>query len=171
MVEDKDDNEVNLEEKIESLRQKSLGHFWGGMVFLLLLLIAFAMGVTVLASAHATTATITIKNPEQRAELLAKKIANVKTKAEGQYAKYLNKMDDDTILAVDETFEVLYHLSMESEEQYTELLATYQAMVYGAASRIKGSGEWFYYYEQNIIRLVNAAKNREQKLKQHISED
>ena len=80
-------------------------------------------------------------------------------------------MDDDTILAVDETFEVLYQLSMESEEQYTELLATYQAMVYGAASRIKGSGEWFYYYEQNIIRLVNAAKNREQKLKQHISQD
>ena len=80
-------------------------------------------------------------------------------------------MDDKSIFTVKEKFEIIYDLSTESEEQYTGLLKTYQVMVYETASRVRGSGEWYYYYRQKIDRLVNTAKNREQELKQYFSQD
>ena len=163
--------DIGLDDQIGLLRQQSSSHFWVSIVFLVLLIIAFAMGVMALANAHANTAAISIIKPEHRAQLFNRKMTTAKAKAEQQYASYLNKMNDDAILAVTDTYETLHQLSIESERQYAQLLTTYQAMVYDAASRIKGSGEWFYYYEQDIIRLVSAANNRQRALKQYISQD
>ncbi|ARN75862.1 hypothetical protein [Oceanicoccus sagamiensis] len=174
MADDKDDTEaqeVTLEDKIEMVRRKSFTQLWVGIVFMPVLLIVFVAGLITLASAHKTTSTMTAKKPENRVELFAKKIVSVKSRAEGQYGKYLSKMDDESIFTVNKKFEILYELSMESEEQYTEFLEAYQAMVYGAASRTRGSGEWFYYYEQKINRFVNAAKGREQTMKQYFERD
>ncbi len=174
MVDDRDDSdsgESALDDKIESVRKKSFGHLWVGVIFIPVLLIVFAVGLVALASAHKTTANMTAEKPENKVEVFSKKIAAVKIRAEGQYNKYLIKMDDESIFTVNEKFEILYDLSMESEEQYTELLETYQGMVYDAASRVKGSGEWFYYYEQKVNRFVATAKNREDKLKQYFNQD
>lgn len=166
-----DDSDIGLDNKIALLEQQSSSHFWLSIVFLLLLTITFILGIMVLARAHTSTADINIIKPEHRAALFARNIASAKTKAEQQYASYLNKINDDTVVAVTDSYKTLHQLSMQSERQYAQLLTTYQAMVYDSASRIKGSGEWFYYYEQDIIRLVNAANNRQRALKQYISQD
>ena len=171
MIDYNDKSDSGLDDKIVLLRQQSSNHFWVSIIFLLLLIIVFALGIMALANAHNHTADISIIKPEHRVELFARNIATVKIKAEQQYATYFNKMNDDTVLAVTDTFERLHQLSIESEQQYVQLLNTYQTMIYAAASRIKGSGEWFYYYEQDISRLANAANYRQRALSQYIAQD
>ena len=172
MIGDKYDNEIHkaiFDDKIAQLQSHSQRHFRTGVVCILLLLIAFAAGLVVLAGAHKTTASLDTNKPQNRVELFARQIANVKTKAEDQYAGYLGKMDEGDILMAVQTLELFYALSMESEEQYRELLTTYQAMIYGAASKVKGSAEWFYHHEQTINRIVSAAKHREERLQRYLS--
>ena len=171
MADDTVTGEVTLEDKIERVRKQSFGQLWIGIGFLPVLLLVFVTGLVLLANAHKTTINMTAEKPENRVEVFRSKVDGVKTQAEKQSAKYLSKMDDKSIFTVNEKFEIIYDLSTESEEQYTGLLKTYQAMVYETASRVRGSGEWYYYYRQKIDRLVNTAKNREQELKQYFSQD
>lgn len=163
--------EITLEDKIQAVSHQSTVHLFVAVGFLPLLIAIFVGGLLMLANAHKSTSTIVAKKPENRVDLFRKKIDVVKLKTEAQYNQYLSKMDDDSIFSVNEKFEIIYELSLESEKSYTELLENYQTMVYETASRVRGSGEWYYYYEQKIARLTALSKSREQKMKEYFERD
>jgi hypothetical protein len=174
MVTDRDESgaeEITLEDKIQIVSDQSKVHLLVSAIFLPFLIAILIAGLLLLSNAHESTTIMVAKKPQTRAELFHKKIETVHSQVETQYSQFLNKMDDESIFTVSKKFEVIYDLSLESELANTELLESYQALAYETASRVRGSGEWYYYYEQKISRFIMLSKSREKKMKAYFEED
>ena len=175
MADDEQENgdakEQTLEDKVEAVAKKSSIQFWVAIGFIPLMLITFVVGVLFLGNAHKVTSGIVAEEPINKIDIFAKKIAAVKLKAEKQYAKYHSKMENDAILSVNEKFRIMYELSEESEKDYTYFLEQYQKLAYDSASRVKGSGQWYYYYDQKLSKLVSRAQQREKNLLDYLQEE
>ena len=64
-------------------------------------------------------------------------------------------MDDDSIYTVNRKFKVIYEVSQQSELDYGLFLEGYQKAVYQVASKVRGSGEWYYYYDRDLKKLIS----------------
>ncbi|WP_101759454.1 hypothetical protein [Oceanicoccus sp. KOV_DT_Chl] len=163
--------EQTLEDKIEVVAVKASKQFWIAIACIPVILIIFVVGIITLANAHKQTSSIVAEKPVNKLEMFSRNIEGVKQKAEKQYANYLDKMEDKSILTINENFRVMYQLSGESEQDYTQLLDVYQKVNYENASRIRGSGQWFFYHEKKIKNLILRSQQREEKLMAYLQAD
>jgi hypothetical protein len=157
----------DFEDKIALIQRMVSRQQWLMLGFIPLMLIVLVIGILSLGGVHKKTSALVADKPENRAESYAVKISSVQNKVEQQYQQHLSRMEDPSILTVNEKFRAIYELSQQSERDYAALLELYQKMAYDSASRVKGSGEWYYYYERKVADSVKKAKDRESKMRQY----
>lgn len=102
--------------------------------------------------------------PENRADSLGRKIASTRKGVEKQYADLEARMQDDAIKKISERYHRIYKISGEDEKGYEQLLSSYLQVSYEVASRIRGSGEWYFYYERDLKALVARQRAAEARL-------
>ncbi|MGK0500730.1 MAG: phosphate uptake regulator [Oceanicoccus sp.] len=162
------DVELTLEEKTELAVKITLKQLIIAAAMILVMLVVFVVGLLVLVNAHKATSSLVAKKPENRIESFATKIESAQGKVELQYYEHLSRMDDASIFKVNEEFKIIYQLSEQSEEDYVAFIKLYQQIAYDSASRVKGSGEWFYYYEKNVGRAVQQAEKIQRQLNTYL---
>ncbi|MEE8059939.1 MAG: hypothetical protein V3T17_19230 [Pseudomonadales bacterium] len=168
---DDDEKEKALQAKIELFGAEYSRQMWIAILFIPLMLIAFLVGVLSLSSAVKTADLLLAVKPENRAGLFANRIEKVNQKVRDQYAVHVNKMDDESIYTVNRKFELLYELSLESEKDYGILLDTYQKSIYQIASKVRGSGEWYFYYDRKLKQLIDSNKRRQLLMSRYFQEE
>lgn len=169
MLDEVSDADENLEADVLRLTRQTYTH----MIASLLLLFVGAgasLGAVMLLSSLITSADqlLSIK-PETRADSLSKHIAATRSKAERDYAALEARMDDESIFAINKKFKVMYDISLQNERSYGEMLDSYQQASFNIASRIRGSGEWYFYYERDLMRLIKQQQNHEASMAQYLS--
>lgn len=166
MAVEEETNTLSLTDKITLTESVANRQQWIMLGFLAFMLLVLVLGILSLGSVHKAARAMSADKPENRFDSFRAKISLVHDKVEEQYQQHLNKMQDQSILTVNEKFNVIYQLSQQSERDYVALLELYQKIAYDSASRIKGSGEWYYYYQQKLAALIKKAKARESKMRQ-----
>ncbi|MBL4827514.1 MAG: hypothetical protein JKY66_07350 [Spongiibacteraceae bacterium] len=168
-----DDNVENDDEGVASdvvyaLKYQATFHSLLSSALLLITAILIAVFVLCLVSGIESVKVLVELKPENRVEQMAKKIELGLKAAESQYAEHLDKMNDSSIFTVSEKFKILYEASFESEQDNGQMLSDYQQITYQIASRTKGSGEWFQFYDEKLNKYIKANKKRELALSRYV---
>lgn len=167
MAEDDDDN-AKLLKKLKPKNALASKHFWWGFGLLPLWILVFAVGVFSLASAFKTTTALLAIKPENRTELFARKIKATTKQVEEDYQALLQQMEDPRIDKVNTNFGLLYEVSLQSEQDYSAFVDLYKKAVYQVASKTKGSGEWYFYYDRDLDKLINNGNKRRLDLEKYL---
>ena len=166
---DRGDGDDQYDEAIMQLTKQSYTHLLVGILLTFLLVGAVIGGlITLVGSMQKIDELLAIK-PENRAEAIGKDIEQTQAQVAKAYADYKAEMEDESIYAVKKKFAVIYEMSKEAEQQYSLLLSEYQTAMYQVASRTRGSGEWYFYYEKDLRQLVTHQRQREQFLSAYLS--
>lgn len=158
------DDDSGYDQAIFRYTKQAYTHLLVNALLVFLLLGGFVVGLIVLKNTVADVEMLLAIKPENRAEAMEKKIAKTRQAVEQQYADYKAKMEDDSIYAVNKKFEVIYEVSSSSEQDYSALLSLFQDAAYQVASKTRGSGEWFYYYEKELKQFALRQRQRQAKL-------
>ena len=163
-------SEEQLAERIQEASQKAKTQWVTGLVMVPILLIVSIVGVLSLVSFHGSTRELESQKPEDLVQIFSARIDVARRQAEEQYAVHSEKMSNGDIFEVSKKFTTLFDVSQTSESDYARLLSTYQQLAYESASRVKGSGEWYFYYKEKVRKLNDAAIKREQALVEYFDE-
>jgi|GEM_PF-3827962 len=158
--ENEESAENSLEEKTQRAAKQAVRQLVIGLVLTPLLLALFAVGLINLVNFHQATTELAMKEPENLILVFGARIETAREDAEKQYAEYLDKMSSDEMVGVSNTFVTLYDVSERSENDYALMVSTYQQLAYESASRVQGSGEWYFYYKEKISKLNESAEQR-----------
>ncbi|EAW31853.1 hypothetical protein GP2143_05365 [marine gamma proteobacterium HTCC2143] len=164
-------SEEQLAERIQEASQKAKTQWVTGLVMVPILLIVSIVGVLSLVSFHGSTRELESQKPEDLVQIFSARIDVARRQAEEQYAVHSEKMSNGDIFEVSKKFTTLFDVSQTSESDYARLLSTYQQLAYESASRVKGSGEWYFYYKGQVSSLSNAANKREAALITYFNDD
>lgn len=164
------DDELLLK-KLKPRAAQSSKHFWWCFGLLPLWVAMFVVGVLSLASAFKTTTALLAIKPENRSELFARKVKATTKQVEKDYAALLLQMEDPRIERVNTNFGLLYEVSLRSEQDYSALVELYKKAVYQVASKTKGSGEWYFYYDRDLDKLVNNGGKRRSDLEVYLNRE
>jgi len=154
-------SEEQLAERIQEASQKAKTQWVTGLVMVPILLIVAIVGVLSLVSFHGSSRELESQKPEDLVQIFSARIDVARRQAEEQYAVHSEKMSNGDIFEVSKKFTTLFDVSPTSESDYARLLSTYQQLAYEFASRVKASGEWYFYYKGQVSSLSNAANKRE----------
>ncbi len=172
MARDEEENpDAKLARKSEMVAKKVSKPFWVSVFMLPVVVILFVVGLILLVNANEKASHILAEKPENKVDSFSKKISVTKDKASQQYNKHLEKMEDESIFTVNQKFRSMYQISKESEADYVTLVNQYQKLSYDMASRINGSGEWFYYFDQKVAKLLAQARERESEMVQYFKDE
>jgi hypothetical protein len=163
--------EQQLADRIQQASKKVGTQFVVGLVVVPVLLILFVVGLLNLVSINKTTKELAFKEPDDLVQIFSVRIDAAQSEAEKQYAVHLDKMSNGEIFEVSKKFMTLHEVSLASEKDYARLLSSYQELSYDSASRVKGSGEWYFYYKEKIQKLSDAALKREEALISYLGDD
>lgn len=169
-VEEQQNDTPTIEDKITLAERTVSKQQWIMLAFIPLMLLVLVLGIISLGGVHKATSALVADKPENRVDSFATKITRVQEKVESEYQQHLSRMEDQSIFSINKKFRVIYELSQQSERDYVLLLQQYQKLAYDSASRIKGSGEWYYYYQRKIDVLVKKAKARDSKMRQYFQD-
>jgi hypothetical protein len=164
------DDEISMEDKIGHLTKttfRQLIFSIGFLFFMPALLIACLLGLG--RSVETSDALMAIE-PVNRVALFDAEIKKVWNKTQNQYAQHLLKMEDQSIFTVNEKFEVLYALSKQSEADYGRMIAAHHKAMYQIASKVRGSAEWYFYYDKKLTALASNQSHRESKMNSYFEE-
>ncbi|MEH6909398.1 MAG: hypothetical protein V7459_02350 [Oceanicoccus sp.] len=164
-------SDKKLAGRVQQTSKKVGAQFVVGLVIVPVLLILFVVGLLNLVSFNKMTKELALKEPDNLGQVFSVRIDAAQNEAERQYAEHLDKMANGEIFEVSKKFITLYETSLASEKDYTRLLSTYQQLSYESASRVKGSGEWYFYYKEKIQKLSDAALKREEALITYLGDD
>lgn len=168
MAEESDDN-TKLLKKLKPKAALSTKHFWWCFGLLPLWILVFVAGVISLASAFKMTTELLAIKPENRSELFARKINATTKQVEEDYEALLLQMEDPRIDKVNTNFGVLYDVSWQSEQDYSAFVDLFKKAVYQVASKTKGSGEWYFYYDRDLDRLITNVEKRRSDLEAYLN--
>lgn len=169
MIEEDEDNGELHGEILRHTRQ-IYSHLLIGLLVLFVAVGLSAGGLVVLSNLLQTADELLAVEPENRSDRLQKQIAAAQKRAERQYRDYESRMDDQSVFAINQAFNVMYQVSREFERDYAQLLSGYQKASFNLASRIRGSGEWYFYYERELNTLIQRQKVQEERLKAYLSD-
>lgn len=168
MIED-DDQDDNIEGDILAHSKQIYSHMVVASV-LLFVCIGFAVGgMVILGNLIQSADTLLAIKPENRADALHKKIQLAHRNTEKAYAAEIAKMDNKSIFDINNKFRVMYKLSLQFEQDYADTLLAYQQASFNIASRIRGSGEWYFYYERELNQLVGLQQQHQKQLQNYLS--
>lgn len=167
---DDDTEESKFDSKLKLQSSRINKQLLTGAILLPILLVALVVGILSLGNIHKTTQALKLQEPENRVDEFSNRIDAVKEKVKAQYGKHTEKMNAKGIFDVSEKFGVMYDLSIQSESDYLVLLESYQTLIYESASRVRGSGDWFEFYEPQVRALLKAAQAREEKMKRYFND-
>lgn len=163
--------EKQLADRIKLASKTVTRHLIVGMMIIPVLLILFVVGLINLVSFHNTSKELALQEPDTLVQVFSVRIDAARSDAERQYAVHLDKMTSGELSELSKIFVTLYDVSQTSERDYVRLLSTYQQLAYESASRVKGSGEWYFYYKEKIKKLNDAASKREKDLIAYLDQD
>ena len=166
-----EEESASFDEKIEQLASISARQMWTALAFIFLAVLVFAIGIGSLSMAVKSADELLAIKPENRVERFYSDVSKVQKEVELQYAEHLDKMDDEAIFSVSKKFELLYELSLESESDYGVFLNTYEKSVYQIASKVRGSGEWYFYYDKTLKKLIFNNQRRVKSMKRYFQEE
>ena len=166
---DRDDE--SMEEDILRHTRQVYKHLLTASLVLFLLFGAFGGGLFALVNAIDRADELLAVKPENRADKLGKKIANTRESVEKQYADLEARMQDETITNVRKRYQIIYDMSQQDERDYAQLLSSYQQASYQIAGRIRGSGEWYHYYERDLKELIARQRAAEARLATFVSDN
>lgn len=169
MFEEDSDGDENVEQGILTHSQQVYKHLIAGLLILFVGAGAALAGIVSLASLIATADELLAIKPENRADTLSRNIALTRRSAEKGYAELAARMEDDSIFSVNRQFEVMYRASLDNERDYLRLLGLYQQASFNVASRIRGSGEWYYYYERELSDFIKRQQQLETQVADYLS--
>ncbi len=164
-------SEEQLAARIQLASKALTTQLIAGLVMIPVLLILFVVGLINLVSFHNTTRELSLQEPENLVQVFLVRIDVARSQAEKQYAVHLNKMSNGDVSDLSKKFITLYDVSLTGEKDYVRLLSSYKKLAYETASRVKGSGEWYFYYKEKIEKLNDAASKREKALVAYFNED
>lgn len=169
MLDESDDVDDELEADIVRHTKQVYANLVGGLLVLFVALGGAVGGVATLVHLNNTADALLAIKPENRADMFRKKIASVRKRVKGQYADYEARMKDKSIYAISNIFKVLYKVTIEEEQDYGRLLRDYSDASYELASRVRGSGEWYYYYEREVGANIRRQRAMETQMKDYLS--
>ncbi len=166
-----DDEENGYERQAAKFSKQGFAHLITTIVMLPVFIILFIVGVLMLANTKKELDRLSDIEPENRADIFADKIEDTEKLIQNQYAEYLDKMQDDSIFQLNEKFQIMYEVSKESEQDYSRLLDIYRDATYQLSSKVRGSGEWFYYYDRRLNNFIASQNSREQDMFSYFAEE
>lgn len=158
-----------MEADVLRLTKQTYTHMIASLLLLFVGAGAALGAVMVLSGLIVSADTLLAIKPENRADSLSKSIAVTRSKAERGYAELQARMQDESIFAINKKFKVMYGVSLENERAYGRVLEAYQQASFNIASRIRGSGEWFFYYERDLMQLIQQHQRHEAKITEYLS--
>lgn len=164
---DAPDHQIDAD--IMRLTKQAYGHLLFGLLIFLLAIGGFGAGVFALSDNIKLADKLLAFKPENRAGALARQITKTQKSVEQQYAAYEAKMTDESIYDISKKFAVMYRLTQQNEQDYERLLSSYLLASYHIASIIRGSGEWYHYYERELNQFVLRQKTREKSIDTYIA--
>jgi hypothetical protein len=159
------------DETIYALKYQATFHTVVSCSMLVASVVAIGIFVACLASGIKSVTKLVNLKPENRVGQFSKRIDKALKDAEGQYHQHLVKMEDESIFTVSDKFKTLYITSLESEQDYSQMLSDYQQIVYQISSRTKGSGEWHQFYDDKLERFVKSNKIRVSDLNRYVNKN
>lgn len=151
-------------EKVQRFSRQSTWHSWIAYLLLPVITVAFMAGLIGLGTLHKSTQILLADKPATPFQLFAKKIDETKAAARSQYEPYHQQMVDDSVAKNSRRLLALYQLSAAAESDYVKFLESYQALSFEMAGRVKGSGEWYFYFNQSFNGYLATAKTRQAQL-------
>ncbi|MFA7555082.1 MAG: hypothetical protein WCY88_12595 [Spongiibacteraceae bacterium] len=164
-----DDSSISAEDRVSGVSRKSILTMVLISICLVMMLVVFVVGLMSLVSAHKATTVLEDKNPDKKIAAMVEKIEDVKEQVGQQYDVHLSKINDGSILGANKKFKQLYQISLASEQDYLAFMTAYQKIDYEVASRVRGSGEWYFYHGKGIETLVANANKRKAALAEYLS--
>jgi hypothetical protein len=167
-----DDNE-NTEDSLESrsvVVSKTV--FWQLIIAALLLPVSIAVlffSIKELKVISDKATELEEFQPVSRFEIMKQNLDKTYLVIEDQYAIHLHKMKDEDLLRLNVRFNTIYTSAYQNEKQYADFIRVYQQGAYELASRVRGSGEWFEFYNIDLNGLKEKAEFRERSLAKLIS--
>lgn len=169
MIEEEEDDQA-FDAAILQHTKQVYTHMLVGWLLLFLMAGLSVGGLAVLGKMLQTTDELMAVEPETRSQALRKKIALVQNNVKKQYQAYEARMDDQSVFTINKAFGVMYQVSRTFEEDYARLLAGYQKSSFNLASRVRGSGEWYFYYERELNAFIQRQKLLEERLKAYVAD-
>ena len=161
-------SEEELDGVILRYTRQNYTHLLVNSLLLLLLLLAAVGGLLMVKQQNLLADQLLAIKPENRVERLEKLIQKSRKSVEKQYAQYTDRMNDDSIYAVNRRFAVIYESSRAGEVALSKLIAEWADASYEIASHTKGSGEWYFYFEKALKNQLLKQQNRELKLNDYL---
>lgn len=166
---DDDELDANLEAEVLVHSKQIYSHMIVASLLLLVCVGIAVGGLMLLGNLIQSADTLLAIKPENRAEMLHKKIQLARRNTENAYAAEFAKMENKSIYDINNKFKVMYKLSLQFEQDYADTLVAYQQASFNIASRIRGSGEWYFYYERELNQLVGLQQQHQQQLQNYLS--
>ena len=161
---DDESKESSIDKKIELVADKNTRHLLIIIILLLVIPILVVVCVLNLVQAVKTTDKLMANQPGNLTRIFSDNILSVQADLEIKYNKHLNKMDDSSIFVANKKFQILYTLSQESEADYGKMLTAYQNSIYTIASKVHGSGEWFFFFDGQLKKIIHNQSRRESQM-------
>lgn len=169
MIDDDTDQDDNLENEIFQYTRKNYTHTITASLILFIGSLAAVGGIISLAGLTGNANTLLAIKPENRADTLRKNIALTRNKAEREYTALKAKMEADQVYTINKKFQVMYSLTTANNRDYLRMLSAYQQASFNIASRVRGSGEWYFYYERELNQFIKQQQAHEGKLSAYLA--
>jgi hypothetical protein len=152
---------VKTVDPFQRLEKQSKLHLWLAVIGIPLMMVTMMAGLVALVELKKSTDGLLQEKPEGFVGSYSSKISAVKGRAAAQYQQYFQQMEDNSDIAGSIRLGQIYQLGLASESAYVDLLANYQQLNYELASRVKGSGEWYYYFKKSLDDAADKAAKRQ----------
>ena len=156
--------ETDLSDKVIRLVKKSARLKWIYLLFLVFLILTLVGGVYGLGQAHKLTQAMNINDEDNPMGAMLVKLSVTQTDVEAQYKYYTDMIGDESVLSLSDSFTLIYTQSLSSEQDYVELMTVYNQLSFDSASRVRGSGEWYFYYKKDLVKGLEQAKKQQARM-------
>jgi hypothetical protein len=158
---DKEQGETSAEDRIfKRLETQSKIHLIVSIIGIPLMMAVLSAGLINLGKLHKITLELNKSKPASLEDVYSKKIAKVKLRAENQYKQYRDKMESSKALSENNKLTKLFEYTVSSEADFVSFLEAYKDLSYDTASKVKGSGEWYFYFNKSLEEIVDKGKVR-----------
>ena len=161
----------NVELGLTPYQKAAAIHLIVAVLVLLVSLGCFFHFVTQLKATHDSFTELAAKQVESRFDVFSRKIKKAKKTAASQYQAHFAKREAKGLVDVHKTYTTLNEMTYQAEQDFLEFLSLYQKLSYESASRVRGSGEWFYYFNKDILALRKKTEQREKKMTDYFQDE
>ena len=146
--------------QVKKMGKQSFFHMIMALIALVLLTGGIFLGVTQIPPIHNKIATLQELQPGHRFDEFSDKIDKIRKKVEKDYGGHAMRMQDEIIISTYTNFSNMYLAASESESAYLEMLIQYQKTSYQQAKNVRGSGEWYEFYDGHLSDYITNAQTR-----------